>query len=73
MAKPQIPEHRIVAFLVQKQLSSMAKTHVRLAVFVNVWGVGKRARHAMQIEDTAFTDVDEETDVLLAPVVVNRD
>lgn len=68
MAQPEVPQHRVIALLVQEQLPAVAEPHVGLAVFVNVRGVAERARHAVEVKDAALADVDEEANVLLAPI-----
>lgn len=67
MTQERVTEHRVVAALVQEQLSAVAKPQVRLAVLVDVRRAAVRPRLAEEVEDAALADVKEETDVLLAP------
>ena len=72
VAEPQVPEHGVVALLVQEQLPPVAEAEVDLAVPVDVGRVAVRTRVAVQVKDAALADVDEETKALLAPVKEKR-
>lgn len=67
MRQPDVAKKPIVAFLVQHERPVAAETHVDFAVAVEVGGVVPRAALVVEIEDGAFTDVDEEADVFAAP------
>jgi len=66
MSQPNRPQQRIIPFLVQEQLSGMSQPRVNLTIFINVWCYHPGARLMVQVEDAAFADIDEETNVLLA-------
>ena len=66
VAQPHAPERHVVPLLVQEQLAAVAQPHVHLAVLVDVGRVGEAAASAMQHEDDAAADVEEEPDRLLA-------
>ena len=59
VAEPKVTQHRVVAFLMEKQLPEVAQSHVDLSVSVNVRSVAERARRAVEIEDVALADVDK--------------
>lgn len=67
MAEPHAAHHGVVPLLVEEQLAAVAQADVDLAVLVDVGRVAEAARHAVQVEDGALADVDEETDIALAP------
>lgn len=45
----------------------MSKTWVNFTVLVDVWCYHPRTRGVVQVEDCALADVDEETNIFLAP------
>lgn len=61
MLQPNRPQQRIIAFLMQEQLSAMAQTGVHFAVFVDVGRDHPRTGDVVQVVDGAFADVEEET------------
>lgn len=66
MPEPEGAQHGVVAALVQVQLAAVAEAHVDLAVPVDIRRVTKRAGRPVQVQDAAPTDVDIQSDVLLA-------
>lgn len=71
MAEPEAAEHRVVAPLVEEELAPVPQADVHLAVPVDVRRAAEAARLAVQVEDGALADVDEEPDVALAPMTKN--
>lgn len=69
MGQPHVAQEPVVAFLVQNQLAVASETGVDLAVAVEVGGVVPRSVLVVEVEDCAFADVYEETDVLSASVL----
>lgn len=67
MAQPHVPQKYIIALLMQVQLPPVTETHVHFAVLVDVGRIGEGSGPAIQHEDAAATDADEETNVVLAP------
>ena len=66
MRQPHIPEQAVVSLLVQDQLAVAAKAGVDFAVTVEVGGKVPGTVVVVEVEDGAFADVDEETDVFTA-------
>lgn len=64
--QPNVPQQLVVALLVQEQLMMSAERRVRLAVLIEIRRNRPAAVSVVQIEDHAFADVDEETDVYAA-------
>jgi hypothetical protein len=67
MLKPHGPQKSIIPLLMQIQLSSMSEPRVNLAVLINIGSDHPAARQVVEVEDAALADVDEESDVGLAP------
>lgn len=71
MTQPHIPEQGIVPLLIQEQLASVPQPLIRLTILIRVrcWTPG--AALAVQVEDVAFADGDEEADGVVASAVVS--
>jgi hypothetical protein len=67
MTKPDCSEQSIVTFLVKEQLPRMSQTRIDLAVFIDIGSDHPGAGGVVGVEYSAFSDVDEEPNVLLAP------
>lgn len=63
LSQPHIPEQRIIAFLTQRQLTTATETEIGFAVFVEIRGQVPAAVLVVEVQDAAFADVEEETDV----------
>lgn len=69
MGQPHVAQEPVVTLLVQDQLAIASETGVDFAVAVEVGGVVPRSILVVEVEDCAFADVDEETDVLSTSIL----
>jgi hypothetical protein len=67
MTQPNSPQKGVISLLIQEQLSTMSQSRINLAVPIDVRGDHPRTRGMVEVEDSAFANIDEETNVLLAP------
>lgn len=68
MRQPHVAKQLIVALLVQDELTVAAQTWINFAMAVEVRCELPRAVVIMQVQYGAFADIDEEADILAAPV-----
>jgi hypothetical protein len=68
MLQPHIPQQCIIAFLVKNELPIASQTRINLSMLVKIRSVVPTAVSIVQVEDHAFTDVDEETCVFAASI-----
>lgn len=66
MTQPDGSKKCIISLLVKEQLPGVSKPWINFTISVDIRRDHPRARHMVEIVDTAFADVDVETDVLLA-------
>lgn len=67
MTEPHVAQHRIVSFLVEEELSAVAESNIHFTILVDVWRIAKATGCAMQIENGALADIDEESNISLTP------
>lgn len=68
MLKPNISQQRVIALLVQEQLTIPPQARVCLTVLVEIRGIAPATVAGMQIEYIAFAYVDEEPDRATTPI-----
>jgi hypothetical protein len=69
MSQPNRPQQGIIPLLIQKQLSRMSQSGINLTILIDIRSYHPGSRLMMQIEDAAFADIDEKTNVLLASMI----
>lgn len=68
MGQPYVAQKPIVTLLVQDQLTVASETWVNFAMAVEVWRKVPRAVAVVEIQNGALANVDEQADVLTAPM-----
>lgn len=68
MRQPHIPEQAVVSLLVKDQLAVATKAGIDFAVTVKIGGKVPGTVVVVEIENSTFADVDEETDVFTASI-----
>jgi hypothetical protein len=69
MRQPDITQETVVPLVVEDELAVSAETGVSFAVTVKVRCEIPGSVRVVKVEHGAFTDIEEQTDVLAAPVV----
>lgn len=66
MIQDCVADHRVVSLLIQIKLSSVTKLRIGLAILVDIRYRRKRPRASEEVNDGTLSNVEENTDVLLA-------
>ena len=69
MRKPITSQQPTITIHIQEKRQHIAQARIRLAVLVQIGRVGKAAAFAVEVENDAFADVEEEADGTAASVL----